>query len=62
MADHIRYDCPKLSEKERQTHGDRRDHYKKGRGNSESEGDKVKAAVFMHLGNELSDSESDNEF
>ena len=61
-ADHIRYDCPKLSEKERQTHGDRRDHYKKGRGNNESKGDKMKAAAFMHLGNELSDSESDNEF
>ena len=61
-ADHIRYDCPKLSEKERQTRCDRRGHHKKGRGNNESKGGKVKAAVFMHLGTELSDSESDNEF
>jgi len=31
-ADHIRYDCPKLSEKARQTQRDRCDNYKKGRG------------------------------
>ena len=51
----------KLSEKERQTHRDRRDHYKRGRSNNGNKGDNVKSALFMHLGNEKSDSESNDQ-
>ena len=58
-VDHIRYDCPKLSEAQKQTYRDRRDGYKEA--GNKTKGDNIKAAVFMHLGNMESDSESDDQ-
>jgi len=61
-ADHIKYDCPKLSDKEKQAYRDRRDRYKKVRNSNEIKGDIIKAAVFMHLSGMKSDSESDDQY
>ena len=58
--DHLRYECPKLSDKQKQVHRDKRDYYKNNRGGNK--GDAVDAAVLMHLGNESSSDESENKF
>ena len=57
----MRYNYPKLSDKEKQAYRDRHDHFKKASNSNETKGDNINAAVFMYLGDVTSDSESDDQ-